>query len=314
MFKKFFLPNQENKFLPKIIGCKALVLYTFISVIVFTLISPVFLNLDKFLASLTEDLIIEQINPIREENGYLKLNSSRKLNLAAQMKAEDMLERQYFDHVGPEGESPWSWLNKVDYNFAAAAENLAIHASNPKSLVRAWINSPTHAKNILNGYFTEVGIGIANGEMEGRKTTVVVMFLGREVPENVYLASSSIDDLSTQRPENLIETSSIKDVIPEEPVSTKTVEEETLYKDNIILAGKEMALQEEIIPQRTNAKLYLINQLPFQARLILTILFNLILLWGLATLFFAREGFLLRAFNSFVILALLFFIWLPEII
>jgi len=312
MFKNLFVPNKENGYLPKIIEGRLLVLYAFISVIVFLLVCPSVLRLDRLLADLTQDLIIEEINPIREGEGYLRLSVSEKLNSAAQMKAEDMLERQYFDHIGPEGETPWSWLREVDYNYAAAAENLAIHASSPKSLVRAWLNSPTHAKNILNGYFTEVGVGIATGEMEGRKTTVVVMFLGREVPKDIYTTSSIVDDFDIKKPETLVETS--LNVSPEEPVLAKTVEEDVLYEDNVIMAVRNINAIKENVPQRTNTKLYLINELPSQARLGLTLFFNIILLWGIVTLLFVREGFFPRAFNSLIVLALLFFIWIPEIL
>lgn len=312
MLKELFLPNKENGFLPKIISGRALIYYTFLSVLIFVLVCPEVFRMDDFLAGLTQDLIIEEINPVREENGYLKLQPSDKLNLAAQMKAEDMLERQYFDHVGPNGEAPWTWLKKVDYDYAAAAENLAIHASQPKSLVKAWLKSPTHAKNILNGYFTEIGVGIATGEMEGRKTTVVVMFLGRKVPQDLYLFNSVTENPEVQKPEELVETA--LDISPEEPVLAKKVTEDVLYQDNLVIAGKETITEGEVLPQRTNAKLYLVNELPFQTRFVLTILFNLILIWGLTTLFLAKEGFLLRAFNSLIVLALLFFLWLPEII
>jgi len=278
MLKNYFLPNKENKFLPKIIGCRALILYAFVSVLVFVLISPDLLNLDKFLASLTQELIIDEVNPVREEKGYAKVTSSEKLSLAAQMKAEDMLQRQYFDHTGPDGERPWSWLKKVDYKYAAAAENLAMNASNPKTLVKAWLNSDPHAKNILNGYFNEIGVGIATGEMNGKTTTVVVMFLGRQVPKNVELASSVIESSNVRKPEPLIE---IAIASPEEPVLIKTVPEEILYKDNIIEANKKPS--QEASYQRAEAKLYLLSEFPLQARIALTGLFNFVLIWGIAT-------------------------------
>ncbi len=314
LLKSFLIPADSNNFLPRIIGFRALVLYCFLSVLIFFFISPIFVQVDRFLAHLTQDLIIKEVNPVREEQGFLTLKANEKLNEAAQMKAEDMLEKDYFDHISPDGKYPWEWLKEVDYNYAAAAENLAINASEPKSLVRAWLNSPSHAKNILNGYFTDIGIGIAKGEMQGRDTTVVVMFLGREVPQDIRVGAATTDNLDNniKRPESLASTISIEDTLPEEPVLIQTVEEDVLYKENVIKTAD--VSQEQILPNGTNEKIFLVSELPLQARFALTIFFNILILWILATFLISREKFLVRAFNSLVITGLVFFIWLPEIL
>jgi len=308
------IPNKNNNFLPRIIGFRALILYCFLSVLIFFLISPVFVQIDRFLAHLTQDLIIKEINPVREEQGFLTLQANEKLNKAAQNKAEDMVKKDYFDHISPNGKYPWEWLKEVDYNYAAAAENLAMNASEPKALVRAWLNSPSHAKNILNGYFTEIGVGIAKGEIQGENTTVVVMFLGRQVPQDIQVAASVIDDLdnNVKKPESLASTVAIEQTPPEEPVLVQTVEEEVLYKENVIKTAN--LTQEQTLPNGTDAKIFLLSELPLQARFALTIFFNIIILWILATFLITREKFLIRAFNSLVIIGLLFFIWLPEIL
>lgn len=314
LFKSLLIPDKDNGFLPKIIGCRALVLYAFLSVIVFSVISPAFFNIDKLLALLTQDLVIKEVNPIREEQGFLNLKANEKLNKAAQMKAEDMIEKDYFDHMSPNGKYPWEWLKEVDYNFAAAAENLAIDASSPRTLVKAWLDSPSHAKNILNGYFTDIGIGIAKGEIEGRKTTVVVMFLGTEIPKSIQTSAAVIEDLdnNVKKPETLIVTSSVQETFPQEPVIVQVVEDNVLYEENIIKTAN--TIQEEIVSDGTNTKIFLLSGFPLQARFALTLFFNIIVLWILGTFLIAKEKFLVRVFNSLIVIALLFFIWLPEIL
>lgn len=131
------------------------------------------------LSSITQDRVIAEVNPYRASIGATPLQVSSLLTEAARLKAEDMLNRDYFSHYGPAGELPWTWLSRVGYQYAGAGENLAIDFADPTSLVSAWLASPTHAANIKNGVFTELGIGIANGDFEGRDTTVVVMFLGK---------------------------------------------------------------------------------------------------------------------------------------
>ena len=193
MLKSFFIPSKENNFLPKIIGCRALIFYAFLSFLIFLSVSTLYQGgINKILASLTQELIVKEVNPIREESGFLKLQINEKLSAAAQLKAEDMIKRGYFSHTGPNGERPWSWLEKVDYKYAAAGENLAIDCSNPKVLIDAWLKSPLHRKNILNGYFSDIGIGIAKGNFEGRKTIVTVMFLGKEITEDINLVANII--------------------------------------------------------------------------------------------------------------------------
>jgi len=161
----------------RLLSREALILYAILAVFVFIILSPwLDFKITGLLANLTQQLIIQEVNPLREK----KLKINEKLTRAAQLKAEDMIARNYFDHTGPDGELFWAWLDKVDYDYAVAGENLAIDINDSKVLIDAWINSPSHAKNILNENFTDIGIGIAKGKIGDRKTIVVVMFLARE--------------------------------------------------------------------------------------------------------------------------------------
>lgn len=324
MLKSFFIPSKENNFLPKIIGCRALIFYALISFTIFLLLSPFYeIKINNILADLTQELIVKQVNPIREEKGFLKLQINEKLSNAAQLKAEDMIKRGYFSHTGPNGERPWTWLEKAEYNYAAAGENLAIDCSDPKVLINAWLKSPLHRKNILNGYFSDVGIGIAKGIFEGRKTVVTVMFLGKEITEGVNLITNEevkeIYENTQKQPESLAEFSTdlTQDVLPEEPVVVTTVDENTLLKQNIIIAGRQEAnpeISEEIELKPTEFKLFLINEFPSNARFVLSIFLSFVILWVLTTFFIKKDDFLMRAVNSLIAFMFLLFIWLPEIL
>lgn len=154
------------------------VLAIFISIIIFSPLCE--FKISRLLANLTQQLIVQEVNPVRESYGFSDLKPNEKLNKAAQLKAEDMITRNYFSHTGPEGKTPWVWLDQVNYKYAAAGENLAVDVSDPKVLINAWLASPSHAKNVLNTNFTDIGIGIAKGKINDRKTIVVVMFLAKE--------------------------------------------------------------------------------------------------------------------------------------
>lgn len=199
---------------------KVFIIYAILVILALILLWPLAkFKISRFLANLTQELIIEEINPVRENYGFPQLQPNEKLNRAAQMKAEDMLTRNYFSHQGPEGERPWVWLEEVDYKYVGAGENLAKDVSDPEVLKNAWLASPSHAKNILNGYFKDIGVGIAKGKINNKETIVVVMFLGREKgPEEASEPS--------------VELSIIK-VSPEEPVVTKSVEENQIEENKI---------------------------------------------------------------------------------
>jgi len=77
--------------------------------------------------------------------------------------------------------------------------------------------SPSHAKNILNRDFEDVGIGIAKGEINGRETIVVVMFLAKQAEENLA-GPELISSEPELNPEEPIATDNLKEnLTPEQP-------------------------------------------------------------------------------------------------
>lgn len=159
-----------------------LIAITILVSLIVVLFSPLLITLPRsaFLSALTEQLVLLEINPYRASLGTSTLTVHPTLSAAAQAKADDMIERDYFSHLGPGGELPWTWIKDAGYTYSGAGENLAIDFSDPGALVTAWINSPSHRKNIENGLFSDIGIGIASGDFDGRTTNVIVMFVGRE--------------------------------------------------------------------------------------------------------------------------------------
>jgi hypothetical protein len=93
-----------------------------------------------------------------------------------------MMLRGYFSHNSPEGLAPWLWLDTVGYDYQYAGENLAIHFAESSDVVRAWVASPKHYENLVKTEYTEMGIGVAHGVMDGRQTVVVVQFFGTPAP------------------------------------------------------------------------------------------------------------------------------------
>lgn len=130
------------------------------------------------LAAVITATLVDLANGDRQEEALNALTVNPLLVAAAQAKANDMAAKGYFAHVSPDGRDSWSWFRDAGYLFTYAGENLAVDFSDSEDVERAWMNSPTHRANILNGHFTEIGIATAEGEYKGRHTIFVVQMFG----------------------------------------------------------------------------------------------------------------------------------------
>lgn len=108
------------------------------------------------------------INEQREQHGELALVENNKLTGTAQGHSEDMVARNYFEHTTPTGEDFQTRITASGYmphgDAYEIGENIdtaTLSLSTPAAAVNAWMNSPDHRANILNGEFRETGVGIA---------------------------------------------------------------------------------------------------------------------------------------------------------
>lgn len=94
--------------------------------------------------------------------GPVRLNLT--LDLTAQFHADDMLARNYFAHVSPEGVELTSRLAKYSQGetFTAIAENIATGSVSAEIIMNQWIASPGHRANLLNPAYRRMGVGVAN--------------------------------------------------------------------------------------------------------------------------------------------------------
>ncbi len=113
-------------------------------------------------------------NTARAQNGLGALALNSKLSTSAQLKANDMITKNYWAHVSPDGTQPWYWFTQAGYDYTNAGENLAYGFSTSDATITGWMNSAGHRANILGNY-QDMGFGIANGEnFQGSQNTVVV--------------------------------------------------------------------------------------------------------------------------------------------
>ena len=129
-------------------------------------------------SDITSETLINLANKERVEKNLPALFVDSSLNQAAQMKAEDMISKDYFDHYGPDGNSPWDFIMDAGYNYSTAGENLAVYFEDARSINDAWMASPTHRANILNKDYKNIAVSVARGSFEGHQTYMVVEMFG----------------------------------------------------------------------------------------------------------------------------------------
>ena len=112
---------------------------------------------------------------VQEQTAGNLLNSDRaRYNLSplvidpelcriARLKSQDMRDNQYFAHTSPTYGDVRSMLRQFGYDYAAAGENIAHHATIEKAQA-AFLSSPGHRKNIMSSIYTKVGVGAAIDE------------------------------------------------------------------------------------------------------------------------------------------------------
>ncbi len=115
-----------------------------------------------------EHEVIQLTNQERAKYGLSPLKPDWQLSRVARYKSADMRDSGYFSHTSPTYGSPFTMMRNFNITFRAAGENIAMGQRSPQEVVKAWMNSSGHRKNILNGSYTHIGVGYAEGG-SGRK-------------------------------------------------------------------------------------------------------------------------------------------------
>ena|SRR3989344_3024443 len=133
---------------------------------------------------LVKEKVLAQTNVQRYNNGMLfPLTENAKLSAAAEVKAEDMLKNEYFEHVSPSGVTSGQLVKSFGYEYLVTGENLIRgNFSGEVEMVQDWMNSPGHRENILNTKFTEIGVAVAKGTYKGQTVWVGVQEFGLPLP------------------------------------------------------------------------------------------------------------------------------------
>ena len=118
---------------------------------------------------------LKLVNRDRKLNGLSTLNADSLLSQAAQLHAEDMLKRNFYAHVTPEGKTPTDRFQAiggkegVGENIMQQKENYGVRLTYglAEKFQTSWMYSSGHRENILNPIYTHFGYGIAIDPLRG---------------------------------------------------------------------------------------------------------------------------------------------------
>jgi uncharacterized protein YkwD len=116
-------------------------------------------------ANSLEQAVVQRMNAVRKSRGLKPMTVATPLRRAATSHATNMARFGYFGHSWSNGSAFGSWIKRYwpggRYRSWSAGENLYWRSPAPTAaqVVRAWLNSPPHRKNLLNRTWRSIGVG-----------------------------------------------------------------------------------------------------------------------------------------------------------
>jgi hypothetical protein len=115
---------------------------------------------------------LELVNRDRIINDLPPLQADAILSQAAQLHAQDMFERQYLDHVSPDGKNPrdrylavgGTTLKVIGENIVSSqTESWGLTYKQAEKFQRGWMYSHGHRANVLSPEYSKFGYGVVMG-------------------------------------------------------------------------------------------------------------------------------------------------------
>ena len=110
-----------------------------------------------------QQAVVCLINVERTGRGLPALRENSRLDRSAQSWTDVMVSQDEFTH----GSDFAARISAVGYNWSTAGENIATGFATPAAVVRGWMASAGHCRNILTPTFAAVGTGISARGISG---------------------------------------------------------------------------------------------------------------------------------------------------
>ncbi len=109
-----------------------------------------------------ESKVVSLVNAERRKVGCAALRVDTRLRTAARKHSWNMRTKDFVSHTSPDGRTPWDRMRNEGYYYGSA-ENIAAGQISAYRVVKAWMASTGHRKNILNCRNKAVGVGVSRG-------------------------------------------------------------------------------------------------------------------------------------------------------
>ncbi|MBI2334457.1 hypothetical protein HYU96_01520 [Candidatus Daviesbacteria bacterium] len=180
-WQNWLLPHKDTHKKAHLISWEAILIYILLFILLqvgFSIVSYTKPGILGISANLDQKKLIELTNQERQKSGLGPVSENEALDRAAALKAQNMFDENYWAHFAPSGKTPWDFILGSGYKFTYAGENLAKNFYNSDEVVSAWMASPTHKENLLNSKYSDIGMAVVEGVLNGQKTTLVVQMFG----------------------------------------------------------------------------------------------------------------------------------------
>lgn len=104
-----------------------------------------------------EEEVLSLVNAERKKKGLSALAKDSGAVNVAHLRAKEIVKS--FSHTRPNGSSCFTAAKELGVSYKTAGENIAYGYSTPEQVVKGWMNSEGHRKNILSASFKKIGIG-----------------------------------------------------------------------------------------------------------------------------------------------------------
>ena len=120
---------------------------------------------------MTAQDIIDQTNAYRASKGLKPLTIDPVLQKAAEAHAQDMVSKNYFSHLTPDGKDFTAFIPSSNV-YVKTGQNLARHYPDATTTMAAWKASPDHNKNLTDTIYNSTGVAVVPG------SNMVVQYFG----------------------------------------------------------------------------------------------------------------------------------------
>lgn len=125
------------------------------------------LPVKKESAFINKTLLVQLVNNVRKQGcqcgdtwypAVPAITWNSQLEQAALIHSSDMYTNNYFSHAAKDGRKAGDRLDIIGYRWRTYGENIAFGYYSEREVVKGWVMSPGHCKNIMSKTFKEMGV------------------------------------------------------------------------------------------------------------------------------------------------------------